>query len=170
MFLMANIKTLKGFKQYYILLAIVGFVLALAAVFIVIQATFSHKLKSVEITTSNGPVSPEYQQTQTILITKDSCSITTAKGLENNPVVTNCQSSNSSFAEIQKSLNSYNVIDKISAIDESSGQLIGDSTLDIKITLQNGDSFSAKDGVELQDQIQPFLDQISLSYPAIGKF
>jgi hypothetical protein len=148
----------------------VGFVLALAAVFIVIQATFSHKLKSVEITTSNGPVSPDYQQTQTLLITKDSCSLTSAKGIDKNPVLTNCQSADTSFAEIQKSLNTYNVIDKLTASSSTNGQLIGGSTLEIKITLQNGDSFSAKDGAELQDQIQPFLDQISLSYPAVGKF
>lgn len=167
---MAKNTTAKDFKKYYILLAIVGFVLALSVVFIVAQATFSHKLKSVEIITSNGPVSPDYQQTQTLLITKDSCSLKTAKGVDKNLVVTNCQSAGTSFAEIQKSLNTYNVIDKLTASSSTNGQLIGGSTFEIKITLQNGDSFSAKDGAELQDQIQPFLDQISLSYPAVGKF
>lgn len=167
---MAKYKSAKDFKQYYILLAIVGFVLVLSAVFIVAQATFSHKLKSIEISTSNGPVSPDYQQVQTLLMTKDSCTITTTKGLEKNPIVTNCQSLGSSFSEIQKSLNTYNVIDKLVASPSANSQLIGGSTIDIKITLQNGDSFSAKDGAELQDQIQPFLDQISLSYPLVGKF
>ena len=71
MFLMANSKTTKNFKTSYVLLAIIVFVMALSLVFIFVQNTYSHKLKSIEIITSNGPVSPDYQQTQTILITKD---------------------------------------------------------------------------------------------------
>ena len=170
MFLMANSKTTKNFKTSYVLLAIIVFVMALSLVFIFVQNTYSHKLKSIEIITSNGPVSPDYQQTQTILITKDSCSVTVSKGLDKNPIATNCQPSSGNFDEIQKSFNTYNILDKLSAGAGPDSQLIGGSTLEIKLVLQNGDSYSAKDGAQLQEQIQPFLDQISLSYPLVGKF
>ena len=48
----------------YGIIAIIGFVIALSAVFVYIQASYSGKLKSIEVVVSNGPVSPESQQTQ----------------------------------------------------------------------------------------------------------
>ena len=167
---MANKVKTNHLNPYHAVAIIVGFVLLLAALFITVQARFSHKLKSVEITYSTGPVSPEYQQAQTLLITKDTCSITTTKGTEKNPVVTNCQSPASNFADIQKSFNDYNVLEKINSTSSQSPKLLGGSTITVTATLQNGDSYSSKDNPAIQSDIQPFLDQISVSYPAVGKF
>ena len=157
-------------NPYYAVAIIVGVVLLCAALFITVQARFSHKLKSIEITSSNGPVSPEYQQSQTLKITKDSCTITTTKGADKNPITNNCQSSNSNFADLQKSFNTYGVLDKIMANDQNTTKLIGGGSLDMTVTLQNGDSYTAKGDASFQESIQPFLDQITLSYPTVGKF
>jgi len=157
-------------NPYYAIAIIVGAVMLLAALFMTVQNNFSHKLKSIEITTSTGPVSPEYQQTQTIRIAKDSCSITTTKGTENNPVTTNCQSPSSNFADIQKSFVTYGVLDKITESRQGSTKLIGGSTINVTATLQNGDSYTTKGDANFQESIQPFLDQISLDYPEVGKF
>jgi hypothetical protein len=137
---------------------------------VTVQNNFSHKLKSIEITTSTGPVSPEYQQTQIVMITNDSCSITTTKGTEKNPVTTNCQSQSSNFADIQKSFVTYGVLDKITESSQGSTKLIGGSTINLTATLQNGDSYTTKGDTNFQESIQPFLDQISLDYPSAGKF
>ena len=157
-------------NAYYALAAIVGVVLLVAALFMTVQANFSHKLKSIEISASTGPVSPEYQQSQTLKITKDSCTLTTTKGAAAEPVTTNCQTKNSNFADIQKSFNTYGVLDKIISGPQGNASVIGGSSLDITVTLQNGDSYTTKGDAAFQESIQPFLDQVSLSYPETSKF
>ena len=86
----------------YGIIAIIGFVIALSAVFIYIQASYSGKLKSIEVVVSNGPVSPESQQTQAVLISKDSCTFTTTKTLTNQSSSEPCVVQPGKFTQIQK--------------------------------------------------------------------
>jgi len=163
-------KSLNGHNKTSLLIAtIVAAVLILAAVLIFAQQSYSHKIKSIEITKSTGPVAPEYQQTQSIVITKDSCIVKTTKVISNETTSANCQSKTSNFDDLQKKAAEYDVINKIIANGKGGSDVIGGGTLAITITLQNGDSFSTESGTDFSASIEPFLNQIPLSYNGIDK-
>lgn len=145
--------------------AIIGAVLLIAATTLAVQQSYSHKMKSIQIRTSNGPVSPEFQQSSTLLITRDSCTLTTTKVINNQTTTTNCQPKTEHFSDLQKAISNYNVIDKIiSNPQKALYSPIGGKTFDITITLQNGNSFTTDGDLNFQNNIQPFLDQISQYY------
>ena len=149
-----------------LLLAIIaGAVLLLAAGFIALQQGYLHNIKSIEITTSTGPVSPEFQQQKTVLITKNSCNVSIAMVANSQTTTKNCQPAVNRFKDLQKTADDYALIDKIIADNNSSSMLLGGSTYSIKVTLNNGDSFSTKGGAEFQQSIEPFTRQLELYYP-----
>lgn len=156
-------------KAGLLVAVIVGAVLLIAAVTLAAQRSFLHKVKSIQITTSNGPVSPEFQQTNSVLITKDSCTLTTTKTLSNQTTTTNCQPKTDHFNDLQAAVNSYGVIDKIISSNANATELLGGKTFNIKITLQNGDSFTTDGNLSFQNSIQPFLDQISQYYVGLDQ-
>jgi hypothetical protein len=152
-----------------LLLAIIaGAVLLVAAGFIAFQQNYSHKISSIEITTSTGPVAPEFQQQKTIVITKDSCEIKVTNVASPQTSSQNCQPAENRFKDLQKTADEYALIDKIIADNNSSTTLLGGSTYSIKITLNNGDSFLTKGGVDFQQSIEPFTKQLELYYPKIS--
>ena len=156
-------------KTSIALACIIAATLLILAVVIFAQQTFSHRIKSIEIVKSSGPVSPEFQQTESILITRDSCNITIKKVVSGETNSLNCQLKTSDFNSLQKSANEYSLIDKVLANDKNSAALLGGSTVKITVTLQNGDSFSTEGDTNFQSEISPFLKQVGLQYPDVAQ-
>lgn len=148
------------------IICIVGFVSFLVIMFVYIQTSYSHKMKSLDIKISSGPVAPEYQKTQEIYLDKDGCTITTYKVQANETKVDDCQIQSGKFKEIQKDISTYGVIDKIIANKSTqSNKLIGGKNYTITLTLNNGDTFSTQSNTDFTDSIQPLINNMNLYIP-----
>ena len=154
----------------YGIIAIIGFVIALSAVFIYIQASYSGKLKSIEVVVSNGPVSPESQQTQAILISKDSCTFTTTKTLTNQSSSEPCVVQPGKFIQIQKDVATYGLVEKIIANqNDSENDLLGGKKYSFKVTLNDGTSFTTEADNNFIQSIEPLLDNLNLYVPQFSR-
>lgn len=146
---------------------IVAAVFLLLAIFLAVQRSYSYKLKSISLTVSSGPVSPEYQQTQTVTLTKDSCSVSTTKTAIQQTTTQNCQALGVKFDDVQKAMSEYGLIDKILANSTAKPQTIGGKQLSITVQLQDGSQFTTQGSTEFIDEIKPFLDQVGIFTPEI---
>jgi|GEM_PF-1705259 len=146
---------------------IVAAVFLLLAIFLAIQRSYSHKLKSISLTVSSGPVSPEYQQTQTVTLTKDSCKVSTTKTVTQQTTSQDCQALGAKFEDIQKAASDYGLIDKIVANGTTKPQTIGGKEVSTTIQLQDGTQFTTQGSSEFIDELKPFLDQIGIYTPEI---
>lgn len=150
----------------WLIIGIVGFVVILLGTMLFVQNSFSHKLQQLTLKLSSGPVSPEYQKTVEVVITKDYCNITISdqKGTETKV----CPMNPETFSKIQNSLNEYNVIDKIMAESTVEGpESIGGKEASITIKLNNGDSYSTELTKDFVKNLEPFFEELELLVPSI---
>lgn len=139
------------------------FVALLVGVLLIAQNSFSHKLRSITITTNSGPVSPEFQQTTVFELTSTSCSITVTKTISNEATSTACNLQADKFGAIQKDIYTYSVIDKIMANKQDAQKpLIGGPSYTISITLNNGQTYTTEANSSFTESIQPLLDDLNL--------
>ncbi|MSR89386.1 hypothetical protein EXS53_00385 [Patescibacteria group bacterium] len=139
------------------------FVALLVGILLIAQNSFSHKLRSITITTNSGPVSPEFQQTSVFELTSTSCSITVTKTISNEVTSTACNLQADKFGTIQKDIYTYSVIDKVLANKQPS-QLgpLGGPSYTISITLNNGQTYTTESNANFTESIQPLLDDLNL--------
>ncbi|MEI6581510.1 MAG: hypothetical protein WCN86_01395 [bacterium] len=139
------------------------FVALLVGILLIAQNSFSHKLRSITITTNSGPVSPEFQQSSVFELTSTSCSITVTKTISNEVQSTPCSLQADKFGALQKDIYNYSVIDKIMANKQDAQKpLIGGPSYNISVTLNNGQTYSTKSNVNFTEGIQPLLDSLNL--------
>ena len=153
----------KGAKKPYIntlfiLSVIIGSVIILAVAMMIIQSKYSHKIAEISFSVSSGPVSPQYQQTSTLTISKDSCQLSDTK-------YTDCQIQPGKFSEIQKSLIAYGVVDKIISQKPSSEPPLGGKQFTISVRYNDGSTFTTDANPIFANSIRPFLDDVTLYVP-----
>jgi len=154
----------------YAIFAIVSFVFVLVGIFIYVQKTYSNKVKSVKVSVNSGPVSPEFQQTQSILITKDSCTFTTVKTVSKQTTTDPCSVQAGKFEQIQQDISTYGVIDKIIANQkDSENDLLGGKKYSFQVTLKDGTTFSTEADNNFIQSIEPFLDNLNLYVPQFSR-
>ncbi len=152
------------------IIAIVSFVLLFAIGFIYVQSTYSNKLKSLKVTISSGPVSPEYQQTQTIFISGNSCTLTITKLASKQTSTETCTVQAGKFEQLQKDAQSYGLIDKIISNQKDSGSdLLGGKKFTFEATLNDGTTFTTVADDNFIENIQPFINSLNLYVPQFSK-
>ena len=150
--------------------AIVIFVALLVGIFVYVQNTYSNKVKSIKVTVNSGPVSPEFQQTQSITITYKSCTFTTTKTVSKQTTSEACSITPSKFEQIQKDASSYDLVGKIITNQkDSETDLLGSKKYTFEVTLNDGSTFTTEADNNFIQSIEPFLSNMNLYVPAFSR-
>ena len=149
----------------FILSVIIGSVIILAVAMMIIQSKYSHKIAEISFSVSTGPVSPQYQQTSTLTISKDSCQLSVKKQIDTDTKYTDCQIQPGKFSEIQKSLIAYGGVDKIISQKPSSEPPLGGKQFTISVRYNDGSTFTTDANPIFANSIRPFLDDVTLYVP-----
>ncbi len=153
-----------------VIAGIILFVVAILLVFRVTQVMFSHKVNSITFTSDSGPVSPEFQQSQILALTSGSCQLTVTKFSPESTSSTPCNMTSDKYQKIVDSMNTYDVIDKVQAAEDSTTQQsLGGKRQSISIQLQDGTAMTAEMTPQLKDSLQPFLDDVTLYVPQMSQ-
>lgn len=161
-------KVAKPNSTKLLIAGIIVFVGLLLIIMLVAQQSFSHRIKHITITLSNGPVSPEFQQTAMLTITPTSCVITITKFQPQTNETQSCPMDSEIFNKVQASTDGYGVIDKIIANDYSDN-VIGGRQATISIELQNGTVFSTNITPQFYSDMGPYFEEIELLVPALNQ-
>lgn len=152
----------------WLVVGILIFVGLLLAAMLYAHKSFSGKIKQLTFTLSNGPVSPEYQQTTRLILTSNSCHLTITTDSSKTSTSRVCPMDQTTFDKIQASTNNYGVVDKIIANDNSAGN-IGGKEATISIELQNGTVFSTKMAQQFFNDLGPYFEEIELLVPSLSQ-
>ncbi len=155
-------------NSMWLIIGIIVFVFILLAVMLIAQQSFSHKIKQISFTLSNGPVSPEEQQTSMLVITPTSCTITVTKSLQQTSDTKSCPMNEETFNKVRLSTDSYSVMDKIIA-NSNTEELIGGKKATISIELQNGTVFSTIVTPKFYNDLGPYFEEIELLVPSLNQ-
>jgi hypothetical protein len=152
------------------IIVIISVVLGLVVIFGYIQNSYSTRVKSITVTSSSGPVAPEFQQTQSIYISKNICEFTTTKTQTNQTSTEECKVLPNKFEAIQNDANSYDLVGKIIANEkDSEADLLGGKNYSIRVELNDGTILSTEFDNNFTQSIEPFLDNLNLYVPQFSR-
>lgn len=152
------------------IIVIISIVFGLVIIFSYIQNSYSTKVKSITVTSNSGPVAPEFQQTQSISISKNKCEFSTTKIQTNQTSTEECKILSNKFEAIQNDANSYNLIGKIVANEnDSETDLLGGKKYSIIVELNDGTVLSTEFDNNFTQSIEPFLDNLNLYVPQFSR-
>jgi len=152
------------------IIIIISVVIGLVVIFGYIQNSYSTKVKSITVTSSSGPIAPEFQQTQSIYISKNICEFTTTKTQTNQTSTEECKVLPNKFEAIQNDANSYDLVGKIIANEkDTEADLLGGKNYSIKIELNDGTVLSTEFDNNFTQSIEPFLDNLNLYVPQFSR-
>lgn len=152
------------------IIVIISVVLGLVVIFGYIQNSYSTRVKSITLTSSSGPVAPEFQQTQSIYISKNICEFTTTKTQTNQTSTEECKVLPNKFEAIQNDANSYDLVGKIIANEkDSEADLLGGKNYSIRVELNDGTILSTEFDNNFNQSIEPFLDNLNLYVPQFSR-
>ena len=152
------------------IIVIISVVLGLVVIFGYIQNSYSTRVKSITVTSSSGPVAPEFQQTQSIYISKNICEFTTTKTQTNQTSTEECKVLPNKFEAIQNDANSYDLVGKIIANEkDSEADLLGGKNYSIRVELKDGTILSTEFDNNFTQSIEPFLDNLNLYVPQFSR-
>jgi hypothetical protein len=152
------------------IIVIISVVIGLVAIFGYIQNSYSTRVKSITVTSSSGPVAPEFQQTQSIYISKNICEFTTTKTQTNQTSTEECRVLPNKFEAIQNDANSYDLVGKIIANEkDSEADLLGGKNYSIRVELNDGTILSTEFDNNFTQSIEPFLDNLNLYVPQFSR-
>lgn len=152
------------------IIVIISVVLGLVVIFGYIQNSYSTRVKSITVTSSSGPVAPEFQQTQSIYISKNICEFTTTKTQTNQTSTEECRVLPNKFEAIQNDANSYDLVGKIIANEkDSEADLLGGKNYSIRVELNDGTILSTEFDNNFTQSIEPFLDNLNLYVPQFSR-
>lgn len=152
------------------IIVIISVVLGLVVIFGYIQNSYSTRVKSITVTSSSGPVAPEFQQTQSIYISKNICEFTTTKTQTNQTSTEECKVLPNKFEAIQNDANSYDLVGKIIANEkDSETDLLGGKNYSIRVELNDGTILSTEFDNNFTQSIEPFLDNLNLYVPQFSR-
>ena len=152
------------------IIVIISVVLGLVVIFGYIQNSYSTRVKSITVTSSSGPVAHEFQQTQSIYISKNICEFTTTKTQTNQTSTEECKVLPNKFEAIQNDANSYDLVGKIIANEkDSEADLLGGKNYSIRVELNDGTILSTEFDNNFTQSIEPFLDNLNLYVPQFSR-
>ena len=152
------------------IIVIISVVLGLVVIFGYIQNSYSTRVKSITVSSSSGPVAPEFQQTQSIYISKNICEFTTTKTQTNQTSTEECRVLPNKFEAIQNDANSYDLVGKIIANEkDSEADLLGGKNYSIRVELNDGTILSTEFDNNFTQSIEPFLDNLNLYVPQFSR-
>lgn len=152
------------------IIVIISVVLGLVVIFGYIQNSYSTRVKSITVSSSSGPVAPEFQQTQSIYISKNICEFTTTKTQTNQTSTEECKVLPNKFEAIQNDANSYDIVGKIIANEkDSENDLLGGKKYSIRLELNDGTVLSTEFDNNFTQSIEPFLDNLNLYVPQFSR-
>jgi hypothetical protein len=152
------------------IIVIISVVLGLVVIFGYIQNSYSTRVKSITVSSSSGPVAPEFQQTQSIYISKNICEFTTTKTQTNQTSTEECKVLPNKFEAIQNDANSYDLVGKIIANEkDSEADLLGGKNYSIRVELNDGTILSTEFDNNFTQSIEPFLDNLNLYVPQFSR-
>ncbi|GDX63042.1 hypothetical protein LBMAG34_5760 [Candidatus Saccharibacteria bacterium] len=152
------------------IIVIISVVLGLVVIFGYIQNSYSTRVKSITVTSSSGPVAPEFQQTQSIYISKNICEFTTTKTQTNQTSTEECKVLPNKFEAIQNDAKSYDLVGKIIANEkDSEADLLGGKNYSIRVELNDGTILSTEFDNNFNQSIEPFLDNLNLYVPQFSR-
>jgi hypothetical protein len=152
------------------IIVIISVVLGLVIIFSYIQNSYSTRVKSITVTSNSGPVAPEFQQTQSIFISKNKCEFSTTKIQTNQTSTEECKILPNKFEAIQNDANSYDLIGKIVANEnDSETDLLGGKKYSIIVELNDGTVLSTEFDNNFTQSIEPFLDNLNLYVPQFSR-
>lgn len=152
------------------IIVIISVVLGLVVIFGYIQNSYSTRVKSITVTSSSGPVAPEFQQTQSIYISKNICEFTTTKTQTNQTSTEECKVLPNKLEAIQNDANSYDLVGKIIANEkDSEADLLGGKNYSIRVELNDGTILSTEFDNNFTQSIEPFLDNLNLYVPQFSR-
>jgi hypothetical protein len=153
-----------------LIISIVAIVAVLVIIFAVIQNNYSTKIKNITVTANSGPVSPEFQQTQTISISKDSCEFTTVRTQSQQTTTEPCKVLAGKFEEIQKEAATYDLVGKVLANQkDSESDLLGGKEYTIQVTLNDGSTFKTVADNNFIQSLEPFFDNLNIYVPFFSR-
>jgi hypothetical protein len=155
-------------NSMWLIIGIIVFVFIFLAVMLIAQKGFSHKIKQISFTLSNGLASSEEQQTLALTITPTSCTITVTKPQQQTGDTKSCPMNEETFNKVRLSTDSYSVIDKIIANSDTE-ELVGGKKATISIELQNGTVFSTVVTPKFYNDLGPYFEEIELLVPSLSQ-
>lgn len=128
------------------------------------QRIFSHRIESIVISVNSGPVSPEFQGTQKLLITPNSCQIILTKALSQGQTEQNCSITPQEFANLETYAKDYGLVDKITS-NKQNNSLLGSKSYSVEIKYKDGTTFSTEGGPVFYNSILPFIEKVQTYVP-----
>lgn len=119
----------------------------------------NNEVKVIEFDSSTGPVSPEYQQSQTLILTPTSCTYSVTKLQPTNTTTTNCPMNDNIWSGVVDVYNSDKVQAVLSAAPAQSNS-IGGPEKTITVIYANGDSYKAFVDSAVKEKLKNFVEQV----------
>lgn len=155
------------------------FVIIAASVFVVVvglisyfvtkdkkQPTYftSNEVKLLEFDSSTGPVSPEYQESKTLILTPTTCSFSLTKIQPQSTTITNCAMNDTIWNALVAAFDSNNVKKFLEAAPQSAS-LIGGPQNQFTVVYANGDTYRAYIDTAAKNELRNFLQQVQSQVP-----
>lgn len=126
-----------------------------------------NQVKIIDFESSTGPVSPASQQSQSLIVTPNSCIYIVTKPTETPATkTTDCLVSQQDFDAISSSFKGKN-IQKLLSEANSDSDILGGPTRSISVTLADGTQLKANVTPDLKQQIIPWLEVVRQYVPQI---
>lgn len=125
------------------------------------QTTYftSNEVKVLEFDSSTGPVSPEYQQSQTLILTPTTCTYSVTKIQPASTNTTNCPMSSNIWNAVVEAYNSDHVQSILSAAP-AGPTVLGGPEKTITAVYANGDTYKAFVDSTVKDKLNNFVQQV----------
>lgn len=135
------------------------------------QASYfsTNEVKLLEFDVSTGPVSPEYQESKTLILTPTTCSYTLTKIQPQSTTITNCVMNDSIWNQLVRAFDSSKVKDVLESAPQNS-ELIGGPQKQITAVYANGDTYKAFINASVKNQLESFLQQVQAQVPELSGF
>lgn len=127
----------------------------------------SNEVKLLEFDSSTGPVSPEYQESKTLIITPTTCSYTFTKIQPQSTTTTSCVMTEAIWDAIVASFESNKVKSILESAPQSS-DLLGGPQKQFTAVYANGDTYKAFINDSEKDKLQNFLQQAQAQVPDLS--
>jgi hypothetical protein len=127
----------------------------------------SNEVKMLEFDTSTGPVSPEFQQSKTLILTPTTCSYTLTKIQPQSTTTANCPMSDAIWESIVSAYNSASVKAILTKAPADPDVLGGPQKL-VTAVYANGDTYKAFVNTSVKSELQGFLQQVQAKVPELS--